>query len=79
MKAILTISIPTYNRYVQLNQLLDSIFKQPESVEQLVRNAVIDNHSVDGTQQCCEKWLLRMTGMTYIQNPENLGMARNYH
>lgn len=77
MQAILTIAIPTYNRCVQLNQLLDSIFHQLESIRQMVRIIVIDNHSIDQTQQCCEKWLLRMTGMSYIRNPENIGMARN--
>ena len=77
MQAILTISIPTYNRCVQLNQLLDSIFQQLESIRQLVRIIVIDNHSIDQTQQCCEKWLLKMTGMSYIRNSENIGMSRN--
>ena len=77
MSALLTITIPTFNRAEHLDVLLDSLFAQINAFKDDIRLVVIDNHSTDDTALRCEAWKQKGMPFEYICNAENIGMARN--
>ena len=77
MSALLTITIPTFNRAEHLDVLLDSLFAQVNAFKDDIRLVVIDNHSTDDTALRCEAWKQKGMPFEYICNAENIGMARN--
>ena len=77
MSALLTITIPTFNRAEHLDVLLGSLFAQIGAFKDEIRIVVIDNHSTDDTALRCKAWKQKGTPFEYICNAENIGMARN--
>ena len=77
MSALLTITIPTFNRGEHLDVLLESLFVQINAFKDEVRIAVIDNHSTDDTALRCEAWKKKGMPFEYICNATNIGMAGN--
>ncbi len=77
MSALLTISIPTFNRAETLDALLASLFAQIDAFRDEIRIVVVDNHSTDETALRCAEWKQKGMGFEYICNVENIGMAAN--
>lgn len=75
--SLLTIAIPTYNRSSRLELLLNSIAAQFQDIQNQVQVIVVNNCSTDDTEQCCQKFVGRISGLKYIKNDENIGAVRN--
>ena len=71
----LSICIPTYNRSRLLAELLDSIIEQgiPE-----IEVVVSDDASPDDTAMVAERYRGRIAQFTFIRQPENIGLDRNF-
>jgi len=66
----LTISIVSYNSLDFLKECLESIFKNPPSVDYEV--IVVDNASIDGTSEYIKN---NYSGVKLIPNTRNIGFA----
>jgi len=79
---ILTISIPTYNRSRELEDLLSEILLQAKEVRPGSFNVLVsDNASTDNTAHMVETMRRRFAAQSlelkYIHNDENVGFSRN--
>jgi len=74
MKRI-SICIPTYNRAACLAELLDSIATQ---ISPEVEVVVSDDASPDDTPAAAEARRERIPGLTFIRQPRNIGLDRNF-
>ena len=72
----LTIGIPTYNRDKYLNELLESIFLEMNSIEFPIEIIISDNCSIDSTSIIVSNWENKLP-IKYSKNDENLGMDAN--
>lgn len=74
MEKILTIAIPTFNRYKYLERALKSIAEQfDDSIEIIVS----DNASEDSTEDVVQKMMNYMP-IKYLKKKENIGADRNF-
>ena len=71
----LSICIPTYNRSRLLAELLDSIIAQNMPELEVV---VSDDASPDDTPAVVEGYRGRIAKLTYVRQPENIGLDRNF-
>ena len=73
---VISICIPTYNRSRMLAELLDSIVAQelPDDIEVIVS----DDASSDDTAEIAEAYSRSIKNYTFIRQPVNLGMDRNF-
>lgn len=69
---LVSICIPTYNRAEYLKNSLDSLIDQSEFKNGMVSIVISDNSSTDGTQDLCEQYQNRYTGMHYYRNDDNI-------
>ncbi len=77
---LLSIAIPTYNRSIELNQLLGELFFQLEKCTFNLEICVSDNASSDGTSNVIQRYLDRKPDnltLKYFLNHENLGGDKN--
>lgn len=74
---LLTIAIPTYNRAVYLNQLLDSLCAQLVGVQPKVELLIVDNDSPDNTAVVVKDHEDICT-IRYIKNERNIGPDNNF-
>lgn len=76
----LSICIPTFNRAMFLDDLLDSIRLQiSERHRPLLEICISDNASTDDTPLIVAGWQERLpVPLVYHRNPENMGADRNY-
>ena len=72
----LTLGIPTYNRAKYLNELLESIFLEINSIELPIEIIISDNCSIDSTSIIVSNWENKLP-IKYSRNNENLGMDAN--
>lgn len=79
-KYSLSICIPTYNREIYLNELLESIdFQLNESTIDYVQVCISDNASTDNTETMIKKWQnSKNLNIVYSKNKKNIGPDRNY-
>ncbi len=74
MNFLLTIAIPTYNRFPKLKVGLDSIFNNlPSGVEVIV----CDNSSDDDTSKLCNEYQGKYESFRYIRHAKNNGYDYN--
>lgn len=73
MNTILTIAIPTFNRYKILKENLELIFKDLNDEIQVF---VSDNHSTDNTEIICEEFKIHKN-FQYFRNEKNIGYDAN--
>lgn len=71
-KPLLSICIPTYNRYKYLKNCLNSIICQKEFQEKKVEIVISDNASTDDTQKLCKEYSSHFENIHYYRNPENV-------
>lgn len=71
-KPLLSICIPTYNRYKYLKHSLNSIICQKEFQEKKVEIVISDNASTDDTQKLCKEYSSHFENIHYYRNPENV-------
>lgn len=78
---VLSICIPTYNRAQCLDVNVRSIIEQIESqrLEQLVELVIINNASVDNTDEIASNFARSFGFIRYIKNNTNLGIDGNIH
>lgn len=73
----LTICIPTFNREIYLNRLLESIYSQKESEN--IAIAISDNCSQDRTKELVNEWKKNTNlDISISINKANLGADKNY-
>jgi glycosyltransferase involved in cell wall biosynthesis len=73
LDTILTIAIPTFNRYKILKENLELIF---EDLDDDIQVYVSDNHSTDKTNIVCEEFT-RYKNFKYLINEKNIGYDAN--
>ncbi len=76
---IISICIPTYNRRVDLKDLLDNIIEEL-NIDNLwddVEVCISDNASTDDTKEMVAVYLSQYSNFKYHLNEKNLGFARN--
>ncbi len=76
-RPLLTISIPTYNRVVFLNELLSCLFDQCVSNPK-IELLVSDNDSSDETPSVVKAYIDRGLAIRYLRNTANVGADRNF-
>lgn len=70
----LTVGLPVYNGARYLAESLDALLGQTFTDFDLV---ISDNASTDGTADICQAYALRDSRLTYIRQPQNIGMSPN--
>lgn len=73
-KPDMTIVIPTYNRVILLEKSLNSILNQSYSNIEII---IGDNHSYDGTEELCQKYLNEDKRIKYFRHDKNIGLQQN--
>jgi len=76
MQPILSICIPTFNRAVQLNNLLNNINKIIEHQGILIEICISNNCSTDNTDQIIKKWSQQLS-INFTTQKTNIGGNRN--
>jgi glycosyltransferase involved in cell wall biosynthesis len=71
---ILTIAIPTYNRWKNLEKILQQLKGQPNQNFILL---ISDDHSLDETEKMIKKYQEQMPNLVYHRNEVNLGYSGN--
>ena len=69
-----TVGMPVYNDAAFLRQSLDSVLAQTFTDFRLV---ISDDASTDGSDEICRQYATRDPRVTFIRQPENLGISRN--
>lgn len=78
-RPLLTIAIPTYNRYAELKQCLDSIAQQYESsISDKIEIVISDNGSTDQTEKIVDYPAFRKLGVRYFRSDRNRGPDQNF-
>src|SRR3990167_10199807 len=76
---ILTIGIPTWNRFPYLKENLEAIFREVVKLPDIrIEILISDNASTDETQTYCESLAKQYSFVTYLRNKENLGANKNF-
>lgn len=70
-----TIAITTYNRAQLLKLAIESVLKQSFDDYEIL---VLDNASIDDTQEVVKIYQLRSNKIRYIRQPYNVGHPKNY-
>lgn len=76
-RPLLSICIPTYNRRIFLQRLLDSLLPQVVACSVPVEVFITDNASSDTTQEFCEELCTKYEFLRYSRNEKNLGPDLN--
>lgn len=74
---LLTIAVPTYNRSLYLEQLLDSLCYQLVGVQPKVELLIVDNNSPDNTAEVVRNHE-DICDIRYIKNERNIGPDNNF-
>lgn len=74
MSTRLTIGMPVYNDVLYIENSLQAIRNQTYTNYKLI---ISDDGSTDGSQQICERFASIDSRITYIRQPNNLGISRN--
>jgi GT2 family glycosyltransferase len=75
-QVLVTIAIPTYNRFPLLKKALGSALAQTYPNIEIV---VLDNASTDGTHEYLAQQAELHKNIKIIRNKENIGAAKNHH
>lgn len=70
----LTIGMPVFNDVQYIEQSLNSILNQTYTEYKLI---ISDDGSMDGSQQICTEFAKKDSRITYIRQPNNLGISKN--
>lgn len=71
---LVSVCIPTFNRFKYLKKTLDSIVKQTYKNLEII---VLDNASTDNTEELVQEYIIKY-GIKYFRNPVNIG-AENWN
>jgi glycosyltransferase involved in cell wall biosynthesis len=72
----LSVIVPTYDRSSLLRVTLDSILAQDFNDFRVI---VLDNASTDDTPALAREYMLRDSRVSYVRNPQNVGLVRNWN
>lgn len=76
---ILSICVPTYNRYGYLRECLTSILSSAKDYEEKIQIVILDNASTDDTEIVVEEFQKIHPWIQYHRNAENIGPERNFY
>ncbi len=76
MDKILSICIPTYNRFKSLERLFQNIEQEINGVEDQVEICISDNCSMDDTENIVHVWQKKLP-IAYSRNSKNIGFDLN--
>ncbi len=79
MVPLVSICIPTYNRYDKLQNTIESITKTNEFINGEVEIVVSDNCSTDETEKVCKKYVAVSENFIYRRNEVNIRDANFFH
>lgn len=71
---MVTIGMPVYNDKLFLRKALDSIIAQSFRNFELI---ISDDNSTDGSSDICAEYAKKDDRITYIRQPENIGISKN--
>lgn len=75
---LLSICIPTYNRYIFVSQLIDKLLSFDNALYEHVNIVVSDNHSIDKTEEYFKKLTEKnIPYLHYSRNNVNIGATKN--
>lgn len=79
MTKLLTIAIPTYNRYLELDKQLSWLAAAIRGFESECEVLVSDNCSSDRTPEIVQKWQQKLANVSFKANrhPQNIGLMPN--
>lgn len=78
VQPLITIGIPTYNRDVYLERLLNTIIPQAMNYKDKVEICISNNNSTDNTEEIVNKFKEKYNfQIKYNKNDSNLGFGRN--
>ena len=72
----ISIGLPVFNGGKYLEQAINSILAQTFADFELI---IVDNASIDNTQEICSRYAARDTRIHYCRNEMNLGLTRNFN
>ncbi len=75
-KPLLSILIPTYNYASYIGEALDSVLEQTFTDFEIV---VVDDASVDRTDEVCRRFVESDPRVRYVRNASNVGMVQNWN
>lgn len=80
MDKLLTIAIPTFNRFELLNKQLAWLAEAIKGFESECEIFISDNCSTDNTQEVVKNWQKTLSNITlkYNRNSQNIGLMRNF-
>ena len=73
--ALLTITIPTFNRYKLLEENLNCLI--PQVMDSDIEIVVFDNNSTDSTEDVVKEAIKRCSNIRYVKNESNIGYVGN--
>jgi glycosyltransferase involved in cell wall biosynthesis len=76
-RPLLSICIPTYNRFISLKLCLDKLLNSCKGLEDFVEIIVSDNASDDGTEKFVTDLVSQNKNLKYFRNDQNLGFNFN--
>lgn len=76
-RPILSICIPTFDRYEYLDYLLSNILEQTGPDSETVQVVVSDNFSQDSTWSVVDKYQQKSLNLKYSRNYKNIGFTHN--
>lgn len=77
MNNLLTITIPTYNRFRYLTKCLNQLLPQVERYSDVVKLLITDNCSTDETQAYLQELAKQYSFIMYHRNDTNIGYSGN--
>ena len=77
-KPVLSFAIPTWNRYKEIQECLDSMIKQIIEANRNVEIFISDNASTDETPKVLEEYAKKYKFIKYSRNEKNLGWDLNF-
>lgn len=75
MKDLLSIFIPTYNRAILLDEILERVIEAVS--KEFISIYISDNCSTDNTEEIVLKWQKQYSFIEYNKNKQNIGADRN--
>lgn len=73
---IISICIPTYNYAKYIAQCIESVISQTYKDFEII---IVDNCSIDNTEEIVKSYILNCNKIKYFRNAENIGMAANWN
>lgn len=79
MKKLISICIPTFNRYKYINDFFYSLENEKNEIRNKIEICISDNQSTDNTEELVNTWINRnLVAIKFSKNNVNIGPEKNY-